>query len=82
MRAVLILAHGALTGGTAYTLRVARELERPCLVVPPDVVHAPGVQAWLARHEVAVLNVAGPRESAAPGIYAQARAFLLRVLRS
>ena len=34
------------------------------------------VQAWADEHKVRVLNVAGPRESKCPGIYAQAAQFL------
>jgi hypothetical protein len=30
---------------------------------------ADAVRQWLATHDVAVLNVAGPRESTSPGIY-------------
>ena len=34
---------------------------------------------WLKANEVSVLNVAGPRESNAPGLYRAARRFLLRL---
>jgi len=78
--ATLILARGELTGGTAYTARVASELGRPLLVVEPDPGRVPRVIAWLAGHAVRTLNVAGPRESGAPGIYAEARRFLLGLL--
>ncbi|SUS06231.1 conserved hypothetical protein [uncultured Defluviicoccus sp.] len=37
------------------------------------------MQAWLRERRVRVLNVAGPRESSAPGIHEEAAAFL-RVL--
>jgi len=37
-------------------------------------------RAWLARHRVRVLNVAGPRESKRPSIYRQARRILLCLL--
>jgi hypothetical protein len=42
---------------------------------------ADAVRAWLAQTGARVLNVAGPRESGAPGIGAAAKAFLLAVLR-
>lgn len=77
--ATLILARGELGGGTAYTARVAEELQRPLLVVPPDPERVPEVRAWLADRGTAVLNVAGPRESGAPGIYAEAKRFLARL---
>lgn len=81
--ATLILAREPLGGGTAYTERCARELERPCRVVPPDAVDAvtlDGVRAWLDENDVEILNVAGPRESGAPGIHVAAVAFLRALL--
>jgi len=79
--ATLILARGALAGGTALTRDVARRLRKPFLVVDldarPDVK---SVRDWLAGHDVGVLNVAGPRESQRPGIGDEARAFLRAVL--
>jgi hypothetical protein len=78
--ATLILARGELAGGTAYTARAARELARPLLVVAPEVAHVATVLAWLREHHVTVLNVAGPRESGAPGIHAAALVFLRELL--
>lgn len=81
--ATLILAHVPLGGGTAYTERCARDLERPSLVVPPDAQDAAAlerVRSWLVAHDVEVLNVAGPRESGAPGIHDLAVAFLRALL--
>ena len=79
--ATLILARGALGGGTALTRDVARRLGKPCLVV--DLAASPdpcAVREWLAVHDVGVLNVAGPRESQRAGIGDEARAFLRNVL--
>jgi hypothetical protein len=81
--ATLILAREPLGGGTAYTERCAQELERPCLVVPPDArddAAVGRVRAWLDANDVEILNVAGPRESGAPGIRDLAVAFLRRLL--
>ena len=79
--ATLIIARGALSGGTALTRDVARRVGKPCLVVDlsarPDPI---AVREWLATHAVGVLNVAGPRESQRPGIGDEARAFLREVL--
>lgn len=83
--ATLILAREPLVGGTAYTERCSRELERPCLVVAPDAADPATlmrVRAWLAANDVEILNVAGPRESGAPGIHALAAAFLRALLGS
>jgi hypothetical protein len=75
--ATLILCRGEPNGGTELTRRLAQRHRRPSLVVdlnrPPD---RQAIRRWLQQHGVAVLNIAGPRESQAPGIAAQAREFL------
>ncbi len=76
----LVLTRGTPTEGTAYTIEVARKLGKPCWVL--DLTEAPSelaVKTWARANEVRVLNVAGPRESKCPGIYAQAVEFLRRV---
>jgi len=73
----LVLIRGRPRGGTALTIQLARLLSKPCLVVRLDEhPEAAAVGAWAAAHGVRVLNVAGPRESQWPGVYAQAAAFL------
>lgn len=80
--ATLIIASGALTGGTALARRVADELGRPCRVADPDDPRAPqAIAAWLRDHAVETLNVAGPRESGQPGIYERAARLLRSALR-
>ena len=74
--ATLVLAPGGVGGGTALTVGTARALGRPLLVVPPRPDAVGGVVAWLREHDVRTLNVAGPRESEAPGLYADALAFV------
>jgi hypothetical protein len=76
----LIIARGALTGGTAYTARMAAKLGKPVVVVEPDADQVQAVRDWLEDNRIAVLNVAGPRESGAPGIHSAAAAFLRLVL--
>lgn len=79
--ATLIIAPLPLAGGTALTERIARELGRPHLVVQPgDHDAAARIRQWLAGNDIATLNVAGPRESTAPGVYAAAAELLRRVL--
>lgn len=78
----LIIFEGRISGGTALTRRFALEQGRPCLTIDagrdiPDGAHA--VCSWIRRHHIAVLNVAGPRESQMPGIYAKSFALLERV---
>ncbi|HVN75655.1 MAG TPA: putative molybdenum carrier protein [Thermoanaerobaculaceae bacterium] len=77
----LVLTRGAPRGGTALTVRLARRARKPVLVVDLDVGGVRGdVEAWLAHEAIGTLNVAGPRESEAPGIHAQALAFLVGLL--
>ena len=79
--ATLVLHRGALRGGTALTVALARRLGKPLVSVDLEAAtDAAQVRAWLAGQQVSVLNVAGPRESQAPGIGEQAGALLRRVL--
>ena len=76
----LILCRGPLRGGTRLTRQLARRHHKPCRVI--DLGRRPGVaaaRAWRRRHSIGVLNVAGPRESQAPGIGAEAFEFCLRM---
>ncbi|MGE0707295.1 MAG: putative molybdenum carrier protein [Planctomycetota bacterium] len=76
---LILVAREPLSGGTLLTRELAIRLGRPVLVVeldgPPPTEN---VRAWLADKET--LNVAGPRESGCPGIWARARAFLEALL--
>ena len=87
--ATLILTRpGVGSRGTELTVALARDLGRPYAVVDLAGEAAPAAPAALlavvggpaAIVGGAVLNVAGPRESEAPGIYAQARELLGRWL--
>jgi hypothetical protein len=80
----LILTRGSHpTGGTALTLAFAQKIGRPVLLVDLTANPDPAlVREWIEGHHIAVLNVAGPRESSAPGIYDQARTFLAEWLAS
>ena len=42
---------------------------------------AADIGPWLKEHAIDVLNVAGPRESSAPGIYDRSYAFLIAIFR-
>ena len=67
--------------GTRLASLAADELDRPCLVVATDEVD-PVSRAHAFLESLppgAVLNVAGPRESEAPGIYAEARTLLAAI---
>jgi hypothetical protein len=79
--ATLIFCRGSLSGGTLLTYRLAEQHQRPCKVVDlSDMLDARDILHWLDDHQVAVLNVAGPRESQNPGIEEEARKALETVL--
>jgi hypothetical protein len=81
--ATLIVCRGPLAGGTGLTQRLAAQHGKPCLVVDLGADYqVDDVRAWCQRHEVGVLNVAGPRESLSPGIGEQARALVTKLLRT
>ena len=70
--ATLIVAREKeLSGGTAFTKTCAEQHGRPVLVVCERDGVSPGaavVSEFLKQNSVRTLNVAGPRESQAPGI--------------
>ncbi len=67
--------------GTELTRTMAHQYRRNCLTLDPLASGAPEEAAlWIAANEVAVLNVAGPRESERPGIGLHAATFMHRLL--
>lgn len=82
--ATVILSHGALTGGSALTAKLARKWKRPLLHLDLDALGkdlaARRLEQWLDELRPASLNVAGPRASKDPEIYAATRALLRVVL--
>ncbi|MFP6855591.1 MAG: putative molybdenum carrier protein [Opitutales bacterium] len=68
--ATLVVSPSHPTGGTLLTIQHAEQVGKPVLVVTreneeesPDLL-----RAFIRRHAVNVLNVAGPRASGAPSI--------------
>ena len=77
----LILTRGRPRGGTALTVSLARRAAKPALVADlQGGVSVSDIRAFLAEHTIHVLNVAGPRESEAPGIHDEAVALLHQLL--
>ncbi len=66
----LILYAGELGNGSAYTAEYAQQINKPLLILKTD---EPGrnekIRQWIEKHNIKVLNIAGPRESTSPGIY-------------
>ena len=69
----VIISHGKLTGGSAYTGKMAKKHNRPYFHVDLkeiDVLPAAlEILTWLDENGIKVLNVAGARESKDPKIY-------------
>lgn len=80
----ILFTRGRPTGGSALTAELARRLGRPFLHV--DLSQTAGAEAarrvrtWVARARIRVLNVAGSRESRAPGIAEEVRDILTAAL--
>ncbi len=85
--ATLILFREKITGGTRLTQHLASKHQRPQMRI--DLQQADSdqqmeiakssISQWLAKHNVRVLNIAGPRESSNPGIHQQTMDFLRAV---
>lgn len=73
----LVVCLGEPSGGTLETVRFARHLGKPLLVVVGAQTVAPALARraadFVAANSIAVLNVAGPRESGWPGARACAQ---------
>ena len=73
-----------LTGGSLATAEFARRLGRPCLHLSREAGDGAELgrrlAAFLRRHRIKVLNVAGPRASVEPEIGAFVKQVLARVL--
>jgi hypothetical protein len=71
----LILSHGALTEGSELTAQLAASHGRPWLHIDLEKTGAfqaaLNIRAWAAYAKIEVLNVAGPRASNDPQIYAK-----------
>jgi hypothetical protein len=80
--ATLICNLGEFEGGSLETRRIAERRSKPMRVVQLDVDvtdrDIDALRAWLQSAAVAILNVAGPRESKRPGIYCATRDLLDR----
>jgi hypothetical protein len=82
--ATLILHFGRLAGGTALTADYCRKVGKPLLSVdagamtPAEAVVA--AAGFVETHDIAILNVAGPRASKEPAAHAYAQAVIRLLL--
>lgn len=82
--ATLILHFGRLAGGTALTADYCRKVDKPCLSVDagamPPAEAALAAAGFVEAHDIATLNVAGPRASKEPAAHAYAQAVVRLLL--
>jgi hypothetical protein len=72
--------HDDDTPGYRCTKTAVKSFSRPWLEIAPSLVGADRtVLAWIEANQIKVLNVAGSRESKAPGIGVEAERFLIDV---
>lgn len=78
--ATLIFTRGKPTKGTAFTIALAKIHKKHFLII--DLKKMDSISAvkymsdWIRNNQFEVLNVAGPRESNAPGIYEEVKNIL------
>jgi len=69
----LIISHGPLTGGSAYTRKMAMKHNKPWFHTDlnklPTFYAAMKIDDWISANGIQTLNVAGPRASKDPIIY-------------
>ena len=81
--ATLIFTHGPLSGGSKLTAGFCEKHGKPWLQIDFDVEGDRDwrfAALWLQDHNARVVNVAGQRESKAPGLQAEVAAFMGRIL--
>jgi len=79
----LILSHGELTGGSAYTSEMAIKHDRPWLHIDLNTTNkfnaAKEIYSWIKQQRIKTLNVAGSRFSKDPYIYQDTMELLVTV---
>ena len=71
----VILTMGPMSPGSWKTIQFAKAAHRPFVHIALDIELEPAakLRQWCEEHHVTTMNVAGSRESKAPGIQARAR---------
>ncbi|MFA5903360.1 MAG: putative molybdenum carrier protein [Desulfobacula sp.] len=78
--ATVIISRGNLTGGSKFTQTFAKVVGRPnChidLMQSEEFEAAIILKSFILENQIQILNVAGPRQSSSPGIYADVKTVL------
>ncbi len=74
---LLVVTQGKLGLGSKLTMRSAMDAHKPLITVNlnRDCDTAAAIR-WIEEQGIGILNIAGPRESSAPGIQASSKKFL------
>jgi predicted Rossmann-fold nucleotide-binding protein len=77
----LILSWGRPVGGTLLTLKLAGKHRKPFLLINlEEGMDEKKVRNWIRSNGIQILNVAGPRESEAHGIYSRTVTIMRKIL--
>jgi hypothetical protein len=80
----VIFSHGDLKGGSAYTLKVAKKHNKPCIHIDLDKISeykaVEIIKSWIDVRNIEILNVAGSRKSEDHLIYEDVQSVLKSVL--
>lgn len=80
---LLLICHTGLDEGSRQTIHLAKEGKKPVYLVREDEVLNPEeFRLWLDVNRINILNVAGPRESNDPGVYAYALTVMGKLFRN
>lgn len=76
----LVIVNALPTGGTLYTIEMAKLYDKPCFLFNVNAGQdVKEVIEWIKNNNISVLNVAGSRASQAIGMYDFAREFLAKL---
>lgn len=80
----LLFSHGPLSGGSLLTRKLAAKQKRPCLHIDCSEVEQDAaltrIEEWLTTNGIGIVNVAGPRASGDPAIYAVVKTLMTKAL--
>jgi hypothetical protein len=82
--ATVIFYRSAISGGTASTLKFCKQYSRRYLLIDSQAFDIEGAAAtirqFIEANRIATLNIAGPRASGCPSIYAYVKSVVERVI--
>lgn len=80
----VIFVHGAVTRGSRLTKKICEELSKPFAIIDlqsvDNLTASELLREFVMSHKAATLNVAGSRESVAPGIQGRVRRIVMLAL--